>query len=75
MRPLIADRDRRQPCDLLARGCRAFGVAVLLALAPPGLGAEPDTTAIGVAVFGSYLNPGAAEREAVAIGERLGVTI
>lgn len=75
MRPLIADRDRRQPCDLLARGCRAFGVAILLALAPPGLGAEPDTTAIGVAVFGSYLNPGAAEREAVAIGERLGVTL
>ena len=75
MRSLIAGRDRRQTSELSARGCRAFGVAILLALALPGVGAEQDTAVTGVAVFGSYLNPGAAEREAVAIGERLGVTL
>ncbi|MCY3841044.1 MAG: hypothetical protein OXH09_20765 [Gammaproteobacteria bacterium] len=76
MHPEIAGRDRRQPCGLPARVLRPFAIAFLsLAFPLPGLGAAPDTTVTGVAVFGSYLNPAAAERQAQIIGKRISVTL
>ena len=56
---------------------RPFIVAVLVALAigSPSAGAAAQASRTGVAVFGSYLNPGAAEREAQAIGTRLAVRL
>ena len=76
MHAVIAGRDRRQPCELPAQVLRPFAIAILsFALVVPGLGAVPDTTMTGVAVFGSYVNPVAAEREAEIIAERLGVRL
>ena len=76
MHAAIAGGDRWQPRQRFAWVLRPFATATLaFAFALPSLGAVPDTPVTGVAVFGSYLNPSAAEREAEVIGERLGVSL
>ena len=60
--------------DLSARVIRRFAAAFLPVLfASSALGAPSSTH--GIVVFGSYLNPGAAEREAETIGRDLGVEL
>ena len=61
--------------DLSARVLRRFAAPLLpLLLASFALGA-PSTPPHGIVVFGSYLNPGAAERQADVIGRDLGVKL
>ncbi|MDE0660897.1 MAG: hypothetical protein OXI79_14760 [Gammaproteobacteria bacterium] len=76
MSDAIAGRGRWQAWLPPAGVARPFAIAsISFALAIPGVGAVPDTPVTGVAVFGSYLNPAAAGRQAQVIGERLGVTL
>ena len=61
--------------DLSARVLRRFAAPLLpLLLASFALGA-PSAPTHGIVVFGSYLNPGAAERQADVIGRDLGVKL
>ena len=55
---------------------RRLAVVVLaLGLTGPAFGTSADTASSGVVVFGSYLNPGTAERQAEVVRERLGVAL
>lgn len=46
-----------------------------LALTGPALGTAAETASSGVVVFGSYLNPGTAERQADVVADRVGVAL
>lgn len=55
---------------------RRLAVVVLaLGLTAPAFATSADTASSGVVVFGSYLNPGTAERQAEVVRERLGVAL
>ena len=54
---------------------RLAALVLPLALTGPALGTAAETASSGVVVFGSYLNPGTAERQADVVADRVGVAL
>ena len=65
----------RNCLDLSARVLRRLVASLLPFLFASFAMAAPSTPPRGIVVFGSYLNPGGAERQAEAIGRELGVDL
>ena len=61
---------------MCVRDCGRFALVVLaLGLTGPAFATAADKASSGVVVFGSYVNPGTAERQADVVAERFGVAL